>query len=84
MSALSLKMFNFFKGCAQVDLSPVAYKAKLRDSFEYFSKADVPLPTIVKVMFMCRSLNEKYGPLLTKFEERALLYSDMSLESITD
>ena len=28
MSALSLKMFDFFKGCAQGDLLPVAYKAK--------------------------------------------------------
>ena len=52
LSALSLKMFDFFKGCEQGDLSPVAYEAKLRDSFEHFSKAEVPLPVIVQVMFM--------------------------------
>ena len=47
MSALSLKMFDFCKGCEQGDLSPVAYEDKLRDYFEYFAKAEVPLPTIV-------------------------------------
>jgi hypothetical protein len=35
-------------------------------------------------MLMCRGLNKKYGPLLTKFEEQTLLYSDMTIESITD
>ena len=84
MLALSLKMFDFFKGCAQGDLSPVAYKAKVWDSFKYFSKAGVPLPTIVQVICMCLGLNKKYGSLLTKFEERTHLYSDMTLKSITD
>jgi hypothetical protein len=47
MSALSLKMLDFSKECAQGDLLSVAYKAKLWDLFEYFFKTDVPLPTIV-------------------------------------
>ena len=72
-------MFEFFKECDQGDLSPVAYKAKLRDSFEHFAKAKVQLPTIVQVMFMCRVLNAKYKPLLAKFTKGTLL-----LESITD
>ena len=82
MSALSHTMFEFFKGCAQGDLLPSAYKAKLGDSFEYFTKVDVPLPTIAQVMFMCCGLRDKYIPLLTKF--KTLLYFNMTLKSTTD
>ena len=54
------------------------------DAFENFIKADVPIPTIVQVMFMCRGLSDTYSPLLTKSEERTLLYSAMTIKTITN
>jgi hypothetical protein len=52
ISSLSNEMFDFFKGCAQEDLSPIAYEAKLCDAFVQFLKAEVPLPTLLQGVSM--------------------------------